>query len=85
MRTRDYCTTPRHVLAMCLNVIRCAVEMGNFLHVANYVGKAEATPEVTVRWGPQQLPLLFTAAVTSVLSAGKNETRAPLRPQTTMP
>ncbi|KIY96361.1 COP9 signalosome complex subunit 1, partial [Monoraphidium neglectum] len=45
VRTRDYCTTPRHVLAMCLNVIRCAVEMGNFLHVANYVGKAEATPE----------------------------------------
>jgi hypothetical protein len=49
VRTRDYCTTPRHVLAMCLNIIRCAVEMGNFLHVANYVGKAEATPEGMVR------------------------------------
>jgi COP9 signalosome complex subunit 1 len=48
VRTRDYCTTPRHVLAMCLNVIRCAVEMGNFLHVANYVAKAESAPEVTV-------------------------------------
>jgi hypothetical protein len=60
VRTRDYCTTPRHVLAMCLNVIRCAVEMGNFLHVANYVGKAEATPEVSVSsgfsWPPVQGP-----------------------------
>jgi COP9 signalosome complex subunit 1 len=34
---------------MCLNVIRCSVEMGNFLHVANYVNKAEATPEAKVR------------------------------------
>ncbi|KAG2424834.1 hypothetical protein HXX76_014255 [Chlamydomonas incerta] len=47
VRTRDYCTTSRHVVAMCLAVIRTALELGNFVHVANYVGKAEATPDVS--------------------------------------
>lgn len=37
VRTRDYCTTSRHVVAMCLAVIRTALELGNFVHVANYV------------------------------------------------
>lgn len=63
VRTRDYCTTPRHVLAMCLNVIRCAVEMGNFLHVANYVNKAEATPEAKVgAWGASCVCMCVRAA-----------------------
>ncbi|GIL49002.1 hypothetical protein Vafri_5484 [Volvox africanus] len=45
-RTRDYCTTSRHVVAMCLAVIRTALELENFVHVANYIGKAESTPDV---------------------------------------
>jgi COP9 signalosome complex subunit 1 len=49
VRARDYCTTPRHILGMCLNVVRTACDMGNFVHVANYVSKAEQTPEATVR------------------------------------
>ncbi|EFJ45720.1 hypothetical protein VOLCADRAFT_63341 [Volvox carteri f. nagariensis] len=47
VRTRDYCTTSRHVVAMCLAVIRTALELGNFVHVANYIGKAESTPDVS--------------------------------------
>ena len=43
-RTRDYCTTSKHIIAMCLNVIRVSIELGNFLHVANYAQKAEQTP-----------------------------------------
>ena len=80
VRTRDYCTTSKHIITMCLNVIRvsvrtCAtshprrhhslhplepsshrlrtarssdqVHMGNFTHVANYITKAESTPDTS--------------------------------------
>lgn len=49
MRSRDYCTTSRHVVSMCLSVVRTALELGNFVHVANYVAKAEQAPDVPVR------------------------------------
>jgi len=40
-RTRDYCTTSKHIIAMCLNVILVSIELGQFVHVLNYVQKAE--------------------------------------------
>jgi COP9 signalosome complex subunit 1 len=46
VRARDYCTSSRHILSLCLSVIRTSVEMGNYLHVANYVSKAETTPDL---------------------------------------
>eukprot|EP00238_Polyblepharides_amylifera_P015908 CAMPEP_0196584436 /NCGR_PEP_ID=MMETSP1081-20130531/47059_1 /TAXON_ID=36882 /ORGANISM="Pyramimonas amylifera, Strain CCMP720" /LENGTH=415 /DNA_ID=CAMNT_0041905639 /DNA_START=73 /DNA_END=1320 /DNA_ORIENTATION=- len=46
VRTRDYCTTSKHIISMCLNVIRASIELGNFLHVSTYVQKAEQTPDV---------------------------------------
>lgn len=46
VRTRDYCTTPQHIIDMCMNVIRVSLEMGNYAHVASYVAKAEQTPEL---------------------------------------
>lgn len=49
VRTRDYCSTPKHILAMCLNVIKVSIEMGNYVHVSNYVQKAEQVPDVQVR------------------------------------
>lgn len=48
VRSRDYCTTSRHVVSMCLAVVRTALELGNFVHVANYVAKAEQAPDVPV-------------------------------------
>jgi hypothetical protein len=48
VRTRDYCTTPKHIVTMCLNAVRVAVEMNNFMHVSNYVSKAEQTPGTKV-------------------------------------
>ncbi|KAK9832518.1 hypothetical protein WJX81_004497 [Elliptochloris bilobata] len=45
VRSRDYCTSPRQVTDMCLAVIRCAVENSAFVHVNNYVSKAEQTPD----------------------------------------
>eukprot|EP01114_Cavostelium_apophysatum_P008037 TRINITY_DN2029_c0_g1_i1.p1 TRINITY_DN2029_c0_g1~~TRINITY_DN2029_c0_g1_i1.p1 ORF type:complete len:458 (-),score=136.28 TRINITY_DN2029_c0_g1_i1:39-1412(-) len=47
VRTRDYCTTSKHIIQMCLNVIKVSVEMGNYAHVVNYVSKAEQTPDLT--------------------------------------
>ncbi|KAG0304062.1 cop9 signalosome complex subunit [Dissophora globulifera] len=46
-RTRDYCTTPKHIIELCMNVIKVSIELGNFPHVLTYVVKAESTPEVT--------------------------------------
>jgi len=47
VRTRDYCTTTSHILSMCLAVIKVAIEMSNYSHVANYVTKAEQTPDLS--------------------------------------
>jgi hypothetical protein len=59
VRARDYCSTPKHIIIMCLNVIKTALEMSNTLHVQNYVAKAEQTPEVAVsaQWKLQLLKL----------------------------
>lgn len=45
VRTRDYCTTSKHILEMCTSVIKASIQMGNFTHVANYITKAESTPD----------------------------------------
>ncbi|MCO5594289.1 hypothetical protein L7F22_048318 [Adiantum nelumboides] len=45
VRTRDYCTTSKHIISMCLNVILVAVNLGQFHHVSTYVAKAEQTPD----------------------------------------
>ncbi|XP_017298476.1 COP9 signalosome complex subunit 1b [Diaphorina citri] len=44
-RARDYCTNGKHVVDMCLNVIRVSVYLQNWSHVLSYVNKAEATPD----------------------------------------
>jgi len=46
VRTRDYCTTSKHIISMCLNVILVSIELGHFVHVCNYVSKADQTPDV---------------------------------------
>ncbi|XP_021904556.1 COP9 signalosome complex subunit 1 [Carica papaya] len=45
VRTRDYCTTSKHIIHMCMNAILVSIEMGQFTHVSSYVSKAEQTPE----------------------------------------
>lgn len=44
-RSRDYCTSGKHVLNMCLNVIKVSIQLQNWTHVVTYVAKAQATPE----------------------------------------
>ncbi|KAL8495343.1 hypothetical protein ACS0TY_019486 [Phlomoides rotata] len=45
VRTRDYCTTSKHIIHMCLNAILVSIEMGQFTHVTSYVSKAEQTQD----------------------------------------
>ncbi|KAJ3415211.1 cop9 signalosome complex subunit [Chytridiales sp. JEL 0842] len=45
-RTRDYTTTSKHIIDMCLNVIKVALEIGNYSHVQSYVVKAESTADI---------------------------------------
>ena len=46
-RARDYCTSGRHVVSMCVNVIKVSVYLQNWSHVISYVNKALATPELS--------------------------------------
>ncbi|KAJ3663515.1 hypothetical protein Zmor_007770 [Zophobas morio] len=46
-RARDYCTSGKHVVNMCLNVIKVSVYLQNWSHVLSYVSKAESTPDFT--------------------------------------
>ncbi|KAK8974291.1 hypothetical protein V6N11_034657 [Hibiscus sabdariffa] len=45
VRTRDYCTTSKHIIQMCLSAILVSIEMVQFSNVSSYVSKAEQTPE----------------------------------------
>ncbi|CAN7052499.1 unnamed protein product [Brassica rapa subsp. trilocularis] len=45
VRTRDYCTTAKHIIHMCMNAILVSIEMGQFTHVSSYVNKAEQNHE----------------------------------------
>ncbi|CAA7023005.1 unnamed protein product [Microthlaspi erraticum] len=45
IRTRDYCTTGKHINHMCMNAILVSIEMGQFTHVTSYVNKAEQNTE----------------------------------------
>ncbi|KAH7474632.1 hypothetical protein PRIC1_013236 [Phytophthora ramorum] len=40
-QARDYCTTDKHIVEMCLNVSKVALHMRNFGHVTNYLTKLE--------------------------------------------
>ncbi|KAK5581452.1 hypothetical protein RB653_001485 [Dictyostelium firmibasis] len=46
IRTRDYCTTSKHVLAMCFNIIKLGVDNQNYTHAPSYIAKAEQSPDL---------------------------------------
>ncbi|KAI3957232.1 hypothetical protein MKW98_012107, partial [Papaver atlanticum] len=43
--TRDYCTTSKHILQMCLNAILVSIEMGQFSEVPTFISTAEQVSE----------------------------------------
>lgn len=74
LRTRDYCTTPQQTVEMCINVVTCALEMRNYLHVTTYVQKAEAFPSGSI--DPEALGKLRAAQGVAYLAQGKYEPAA---------
>mmetsp|Transcript_53926 Transcript_53926/g.128175 ORF Transcript_53926/g.128175 Transcript_53926/m.128175 type:complete len:466 (-) Transcript_53926:74-1471(-) len=72
VRTRDYGTNAKHLEEMCLNVIRVAIEMGNYSHVVNYVNKAEQNvPALEAPVDPAVVVKLRAASGLAHLDAGK--------------
>lgn len=70
VRMRDYCATSKQIIAMCLAVIKAGFELGNYVHVNNYIQKAEQTPDVAVRY-------VHLHVNAGVCRAGKQHTDAP--------
>lgn len=59
-RARDYCTSGKHVVNMCLNVIKVSVYLQNWSHVLSYVSKAEATPDFNETQGKDANQVILT-------------------------
>lgn len=59
-RARDYCTSGKHVVNMCLNVIKVSVYLQNWSHVLSYVSKAEATPDFLETLGKDANQIIVT-------------------------
>ncbi|XP_046855833.1 COP9 signalosome complex subunit 1-like isoform X2 [Xenia sp. Carnegie-2017] len=57
-KSRDYCSMPKHVISMCLNVIKVSVLLKNWAHVLNIVNKAESSVEL-LREQPEKPANLF--------------------------
>jgi len=66
-RARDYCTSGRHVVSMCANVIKVSVYLQNWSHVMSYVNKALATPALSE---PNQKNSEQPALITRLKCAG---------------
>jgi len=45
-RARDYCISAKHIINMCLNVIKVSIFIPNWAHVQTYVNKAESVPDL---------------------------------------
>lgn len=61
VRTRDYCTTSKHIIAMCLNVIRASVQMGELdaptrTHPHPAAHRAPPTVQATLITSPTTSP-----------------------------
>ncbi|KAJ1555943.1 COP9 signalosome complex subunit 1, partial [Cladochytrium tenue] len=48
-RTRDYCTTSKHIVDMCMNVIKVSLETQSHANARSYISKAEAVPDIPDR------------------------------------
>ncbi|KAE8752379.1 hypothetical protein FOCC_FOCC000851 [Frankliniella occidentalis] len=59
-RARDYCTSGKHVVNMCLNVIKVSVYLKNWSHVLSFINKAEATPDFSEVHGKDSNQTIMT-------------------------
>jgi COP9 signalosome complex subunit 1 len=45
-RSRDYCSTNKHIVNLCLNVIKVSIYLKNWSYVLSYVNKVETALDV---------------------------------------
>ncbi|KYQ91512.1 COP9 signalosome complex subunit 1 [Tieghemostelium lacteum] len=67
VRTRDYCTSSKHILNMCFNIIKVGIDYSNYSHVFTYTTKAEQTPDID----PQSIAKLRAATGLANLESSK--------------
>lgn len=72
-RVRDYCSSPKNIVNMCVNVIKVCVYLGNWSHVLSYVSKADSSGIVNEKdYSSQQVNTkLKCAAGLANLATGK--------------
>jgi COP9 signalosome complex subunit 1 len=69
-RMRDFCTAPKHILDMSLQIIRVCVEQGNYMSVQTHVSKIKNLPKTPDEDEALQ-PKLLAATGLSHLSSGQ--------------
>ncbi|XP_053954336.1 COP9 signalosome complex subunit 1b [Anastrepha ludens] len=72
-RARDYCTSGKHVINMCLNVIKVSLYLQNWAHVLSYVNKAESTPDFME--GPKEANLSVATRLKCAAGLAELQTR----------
>jgi len=77
-RSRDYCTSGKHMVNVCLNVIKVSAYLAHWAHVSSYVIKAELTPDEneSALWREQIATQLYLAGGLSHLRHGAFENAA---------
>ncbi len=76
VRSRDYCVTPRHMITMCMNVIKASFYMQNWSNVLSYVSKAEQAIESLESTAKSATPSVTTAMVNPMEVANASTTNA---------
>ncbi|XP_014223836.1 COP9 signalosome complex subunit 1 isoform X1 [Trichogramma pretiosum] len=81
-RARDYCTSGKHVVNMCWNVLKVSIYIQNWTHVLSYVTKAQNTPDFPDLQGKENnmgiITKLKVAAGLAELATRKYKTAAKL-------
>lgn len=73
VRSRDYCATPRHMITMCMNVIKASFFMQNWSNVLSYVSKAEqAIESLETSAKATPTPSLTTASMANPMAGTTN-------------
>lgn len=76
VRSRDYCVTPRHMITMCMNVIKASFYMQNWSNVLSYVSKAEQALESLESATKSATPSASTAMINPMEVTGMTTTNA---------
>ncbi|KAJ4462783.1 putative COP9 signalosome complex subunit 1 [Paratrimastix pyriformis] len=67
IRARDYSSSPKHEMALCFNVIKVSLAMGNYSYLQSFLTKAEAIPPEAGQPEPERRVLNSKLKVSNAL------------------